>query len=123
MLIIAVDIQFLWMSPTPVIIHFRLRFYHFLPDPPSPHLLDVINVWFYTEIALLEGDWSRIFYIADRALSSPHPLATLTCLKAQWTVWIPHVPISSSFFWLLPLRCSLMTSRNLKFTLVSSDDI
>ena len=28
----------------PVTIHFRQNFDHFLPEPPSPHLLDVINV-------------------------------------------------------------------------------
>ena len=33
------------LPPPPVTIHFRLNFNHFLPDPPSPHLLDVINVW------------------------------------------------------------------------------
>ena len=31
--------------PPPLNIHFRLNFYHFLPDPPPPHLLHVINVW------------------------------------------------------------------------------
>ena len=41
------DIQFLWISSPfpPVTIHFRLNFDHFLPDSPSPHLLDIINVW------------------------------------------------------------------------------
>ena len=40
-----VDIQFLWIpSPTPVTIHFHLNFHNFLPDHPSPHLLDHINV-------------------------------------------------------------------------------
>ena len=43
-LIIAVDIQFLWIPFPLVFIHFRLNFYHFLPDSSSPHLLDVINV-------------------------------------------------------------------------------
>ena len=31
--------------PPLVTIHSRLNFHHFSPDPPSPHQLDVINVW------------------------------------------------------------------------------
>ena len=48
--------------------------------------------------ALLGRDWSNILYKADRTLSIPHPIATPPRLKAQWTVWIPHVPISRACF-------------------------
>ena len=75
------NIQFFHPSLT---IHFPLNFYHFLLDPPLPHLLDVINVWsriwnstlqiwlfskfhgetkmpkFGTKIALFAYFWARI---------------------------------------------------------------
>ena len=47
----------------PVTIHFRQNFDHFLPEPPSPHLLDVINVCSQTFAVILTSHWIfKTFY-------------------------------------------------------------